>query len=181
METLKAAVSLIYLKSSCEFLVVRRSSHPQDPWSYQMALPGGKREQNESLIETAQRETYEECSIYLDQPVASLRPQMAGKFSKYTIKVQPYLFVLDTKPNIVLEKKELSAYYWIPIKHFQSPKHHSKKIMSKSHPNIEFPTYEVDKNHIWGFTYSVLVNHFNQKPKDCLKEQLIQISLLENH
>lgn len=180
MNDMRAAVALVYVESTHEFLVVRRAAHPKDPWSYQMALPGGKRENRESLIETAQRETMEECQIALNQPVASLKPQIAGKYALYTIKVQPYLFILKDKPKIILDQRELSAYFWVNCDHFQDPDNHSYKVMSKNHPNLKFPVYKIAENYIWGFTYSVLVKHFNQNPLHCLSYQMSFIEDLEN-
>lgn len=179
MSELQAAVALIFVESSEEFLVVRRSSHPGDPWSYQMALPGGKRENKESLIETACRETFEECQIVLSQPVASLQPQVAGRFTNYTILVQPFLFILKEKPTVILDEKELSGFYWVDQTHFQNPNNHFDEKMSKNYPNLLFPTYEVEENLIWGFTYSVLVKFFNQNPINCLESQMLKLRNLE--
>ncbi|KAI8055698.1 hypothetical protein BDF22DRAFT_599948, partial [Syncephalis plumigaleata] len=48
-----------------ELLFIRRTSNPQDPWSGQIAFPGGKRESGETDRETAERETKEEVGLDL--------------------------------------------------------------------------------------------------------------------
>jgi 8-oxo-dGTP pyrophosphatase MutT (NUDIX family) len=49
-----------------ELLVIRRAENELDPWSGHMALPGGGREPgDESVYDTARRETLEEIGIDL--------------------------------------------------------------------------------------------------------------------
>ena len=53
-----AAVALIW--NNNEFLLIKRADQEGDPWSGQMALPGGHREPGERCMDTAIRETKEE-------------------------------------------------------------------------------------------------------------------------
>ena len=64
----QAAVALIAVSSGAdlELLIIRRAERLGDPWSGQMALPGGRRETvDSSLRETAMRETAEEIGVDL--------------------------------------------------------------------------------------------------------------------
>ena len=65
---LQAAVAAILRESEgkLELLLIRRSSRASDPWSGQMALPGGRRDPSDpSLRQTAIRETLEEVGLDL--------------------------------------------------------------------------------------------------------------------
>src|SRR5574341_145553 len=64
----RAAVAVVLRDGNpaIEILFIRRAEHPDDPWSGQMAFPGGRAEPGETdLLETAIRETAEEIGIDL--------------------------------------------------------------------------------------------------------------------
>ena len=65
----RAAVALIFHageEGSPELLFIKRAEYPGDPWSGQIAFPGGREERGDaSLRETAIRETREETGIDL--------------------------------------------------------------------------------------------------------------------
>ena len=65
----RAAVALILREGArgLEILFIRRAEHPHDPWSGQMAFPGGRAEPGEEdLRATAVRETAEEIGVDLE-------------------------------------------------------------------------------------------------------------------
>ena len=62
----QAAVVMLLRQKASEFqvLLVKRAEKPTDPWSGQIALPGGKRDiADKDLKETAVRETKEETGM----------------------------------------------------------------------------------------------------------------------
>ena len=49
-------------------LFIQRAEHPDDPWSGQMAFPGGRRESYDSSLDAAaRRETLEEVGLELNE------------------------------------------------------------------------------------------------------------------
>ena len=65
----EAAVSLLLSENfqGTELLLIERAHQDGDPWSGQMAFPGGRRElQDETVLDTAIRETAEEIGVHLD-------------------------------------------------------------------------------------------------------------------
>lgn len=64
----EAAVALILKlrNHDIKILLVKRVENPADPWSGQVALPGGKRDaKDQNLKKTVVRETLEETNINL--------------------------------------------------------------------------------------------------------------------
>ena len=49
-----------------EVLFIQRAERPGDPWSGQMAFPGGHREDSDISLQAAMRETHEEIGLGLD-------------------------------------------------------------------------------------------------------------------
>ncbi|MGH7644285.1 MAG: NUDIX hydrolase, partial [Gemmatimonadales bacterium] len=67
-EAQPAAVALALLEGSTglELLLIKRAEREGDPWSGQIALPGGRRDpQDPDLLATALRETLEETGLDL--------------------------------------------------------------------------------------------------------------------
>lgn len=151
-----AAVALLLKEAGEEFeiLFVERVESPVDPWSGQMAFPGGKRNsEDQNLMQTVVRETLEEVHINLldrchflgvmTTLTSSQRPEM---------KVLPFVFLLQHEPAIKLNKKELERFIWISMAElFQSEG-------SVKFEFGEFPAYVVSNNVIWGLTYRILKN-----------------------
>jgi 8-oxo-dGTP pyrophosphatase MutT (NUDIX family) len=148
-----AAVALL-LKSVDQGLYVffvKRVENPSDPWSGQMALPGGKRNKaDRNLKQTVIRETLEETNINLldccrflgvmEQLRSTRRPEM---------KVLPFVILVEYEPSIKLNE-ELERFVWISPRELAQ----HKSIVKFSFG--ERPAYVVGKNVIWGLTYKIL-------------------------
>ena len=64
----RASVALILRENSIrepEILFIERSEREDDPWSGQIAFPGGRVDLNETNLQAAIRETFEEVGISL--------------------------------------------------------------------------------------------------------------------
>jgi 8-oxo-dGTP pyrophosphatase MutT (NUDIX family) len=149
----KAAVALILKlgKGELQALLVRRIGRPKDPWSGQIALPGGKREIiDKDLMQTVMRETFEETSIDLKTLrflgvmhtfQSSHRPEM---------KVLPFVFLASTELSVTLNNNELESFFWIPLEEL------AKKRARVKFDFGEFPAFIVRNLNIWGLTYRIL-------------------------
>jgi 8-oxo-dGTP pyrophosphatase MutT (NUDIX family) len=98
-------------------LFVRRIQDSSDPWSGQIALPGGKRElEDKDLKETVIRETMEETKIDLLDNCRFLRVMSTFQTKpRPEIKVLPFVILVRGKPSIRLNEKELKEYFWVPL------------------------------------------------------------------
>jgi 8-oxo-dGTP pyrophosphatase MutT (NUDIX family) len=152
-----AAVAIIRVHSPEDcFLLLRRSSHPSDPWSGHFAFPGGRKEEADgSLLETCTRETFEETGITLppESIQTALPASYAGSRVNSLILVQPYLFHLEERPILQLDGKEIQGYCWLTTQSFQNKELH---IEAEVLPNRYLPAFPLDDYYLWGFTYGLL-------------------------
>ena len=148
-----AAVALllrIERESPC-VLFVMRVQNSRDPWSGQMALPGGKREaKDKDLKETVIRETLEETNIRLDNS------RFLGVMSTFQskprpeIRILPFVILVRDEPSIKLNKKELKQYFWISLDELARNRTTAKFSFG------EVPAFIVRSNVIWGLTYRII-------------------------
>ena len=156
----QAAVAIIRTSGlDPEYLLLRRATNPQDPWSGHFALPGGRWENDDGdLLETAMREAFEECGINLDRGslVQALPLATVGGGMGRPMVVAPFLFEVQEKPRLFLQDLEIAEYHWLPLSYLLDPTNRSNAALSGHHPEILFPCIRVGTGAIWGFTYSVL-------------------------
>ena len=154
-----AAVSIITVNYN-EVLILKRAINPVDPWSGQLSLPGGRVEDfDNSTLDTAIRETKEECNIDLN--LTELQKELPIEFAgSPELAVKPFHFNLSQKPKIVLETAEHSEFYWIKINYLLNQEHHKYKKLSIDFPEKKFPSITIGETPLWGFTYKVLKDFF---------------------
>ena len=92
-----AAVSLILREGKeLEVLLIKRAEIEGDPWSGQMALPGGRKDASDSsLLQTAMRETEEEVGLSLESeavPLGRLEPTIPATHRLPPITIFPFVF-----------------------------------------------------------------------------------------
>jgi len=148
-----AAVSLILISVRQDFkiLFVKRVERLSDPWSGQIAFPGGKKEsEDKCLKDTIIRETFEETNIKLDEDnlIGVLEAIDSGHFSN--IRILPFISLLKGPQIIKLNKKELDNYFWYSYKKIRTNRS-LVEINSKKEP-----AYILGEAVVWGITYKIL-------------------------
>lgn len=148
-----AAVALLLRPANRDLrlLLVRRTKSLRDPWSGQMALPGGKRDSRDrNLKETITREVLEEVDIDLMSDCRFLGVLGNVRSTlKPRILVAPFVISLGYEPKIKLSS-ELEGYMWILLEQLQVGRGTTK------FPFGEYPSYRVEGNVVWGLTYRIL-------------------------
>jgi len=150
-----AAVALLLKPTShgIKVLFVKRAENFADPWSGQMALPGGKRDaKDQSLKDTVVRETLEETNInllYRCRFLGSMAPLNSD--IRPELNIIPFVILLEHEPSIKLNV-ELKYFVWISPEELVQNRHTVK--FSRG----EFPAYIVGSNVIWGLTYRIFEN-----------------------
>jgi 8-oxo-dGTP pyrophosphatase MutT (NUDIX family) len=158
----EAAVALVLHEPTTggpELLFIERARREGDPWSGQMAFPGGRREGYDlDLQVTAARETHEEVGVTLSAPVGQL-DDFAGTRNPQVrpLVVAPYVYVVEERPPIVTNH-EVADTVWVPLSWMLDPASAIEYRFEHGSYQDRFPALQYDRFTIWGLTYRVLGN-----------------------
>jgi len=158
-----AAVSIILRdREFPSVLLIKRAERAGDPWSGQIAFPGGKMQQGDRTVrETAVRETIEEVGIDLDEAAEFLGYASTTTTHTGTMDVIPSVFVLrhgvEVRPN-----EEVASYRWVNLEDFLNPNGKSTYRLTYDGRNIEMPAYMVGDYVVWGLTHRILSTVLNE-------------------
>lgn len=155
---IEAAVALVLAPAGDDpsVLLIKRTDHPQDPWSGQMALPGGRREaQDPDLLTTAVRETREETGI--DLSTGSLLGELDDHAPMTPhlppIMVAPFVFSLPEQPEVV-PSSEVALHLWVPLKELPSARVREPLTIRGYHLTVD--GYRLGPHLVWGMTERIL-------------------------
>lgn len=97
---------------------IQRAEYDGDPWSGHIAFPGGRAEErDESLIDTAMRETLEETGIELrgvSQLIGVLDDLHPRSVRLPAVVVRPFVFLVGEVSAPVLSS-EVAEAFWVPL------------------------------------------------------------------
>lgn len=167
-----AAVALIIRAGEIpDFLLIRRAVHERDPWSGQMALPGGRWEvEDSSLLYTAKRETREETGLDLDVgglPLARLEEVRPISERLPKMRIVPFVFAVPPETPAVVASPELASVHWVPLDVLRDPTVATTTRINFGGFSKTFPSYRVVGEHVWGLTHRILsdfVGRFPERP-----------------
>lgn len=162
----RAAVAAIFAHrsdSEAELLFIQRAVKEGDPWSGQMAFPGGRHEpSDENSHQTAARETMEEIGLDLGpaRPLGSLTDVDGGRATNRSVTVSGHCFWLpEPTPPFVLSG-EVADVVWVPLSQLLDPARHIDYLYPRS--GMVFPGIQLDHPDqvVWGLTLRFLGDLF---------------------
>ena len=141
-----------------EALFIHRAERAGDPWSGQIAFPGGRRDAGDpDLLATAVREAREEIGVDLSGAellarLSDLRPRTPVLPPVY---VRPFVFAVPGRPPITLSA-EVQATFWVPLERLAEPGVQRDVTLSIRGEDRVFPAYVFDNRLIWGMTERIV-------------------------
>ena len=159
----RAAVALVLRggRHGLELLFIRRAEHPQDPWSGQMAFPGGRAEpQDSDLRATAVRETAEEIGLELTASATYLgaldEVRAMARMRPMDLSIAPFVYRL-TRPAVELRlSPEVRSVHWLALDELLGPTRRSTMEYVYQGTALQFPCLRIEELVIWGLTYRML-------------------------
>ncbi len=135
-------------------LLIKRVERLGDPWSGQIAFPGGhKAPGDRDYLETAIREAGEEVGIDLREHVL-LGHLPRVRAHTQPIHVVPYVFELKTSALVRLNE-EVSESFWAPLDSLEKIKA-TKIQVEVEEGRLDVDAYIYDAHVIWGLTFRII-------------------------
>jgi len=143
-------------------LFIKRAEHPRDPWSGQMAMPGGRYEPFDNTLEQAAiRETQEEVGVDLTgaSQLGRLSDIYGGRLKSHRLAVSPFVFHMDHVPEVT-PNEEVADTVWVPLSFMGKPGNVGPYIFERDPSGREFPSFTYEGYTIWGLTYRILSSFY---------------------
>ena len=161
-EVRRAAVALIFrlgTEERVELLLIKRAEYQSDPWSGQIAFPGGREEPGDSsLAETAARETREETGIDLSRDgmilgrLDDLRPRTVRLPA---IVVRPFVAILDRNEPLELSP-EVALAFWIPFGALAHTESWQEDTVTARGVQVNARVFRHQDHVVWGMTERIM-------------------------
>ncbi len=153
----QGAVLLLLYPNHSDAISIAFTKRPDTMTNHpgQISFPGGKQEPNETLQETALRETWEEIGI----PAAAI--QILGQLEQFYIsptdfQVQPFVGWLPATPAFKPNPSEVAAIIESPVRHLINPATVEQERWTIRGQRMLIPFYRVGEHKIWGATAGIL-------------------------
>lgn len=174
-DTRQAAVAIILCadnKDSTEIQVgfIERATHDGDPWSAQMAFPGGHLDPvDDNLKAAAMRETQEEISVDLSKAdyLGPVDQQFAApRGPRLNMIIEPHVFALPAVPAST-PNYEVAEVVWAPLQDLMANHWHDTETYPMGDTPTIFNGYRLPDGHfVWGLTYRMIKSFFSIIDKD---------------
>jgi 8-oxo-dGTP pyrophosphatase MutT (NUDIX family) len=157
----RAAVALAFRedREEPELLFIRRATREGDPWSGQIALPGGRWSPSDADLEaTALRETLEETGLDVRASGAvigvldELRPITP---TLPPIIVAPYVAIVRPPGDLVLSD-EVAAAFWVPWSLLTHPEADVESEVTVRGATFRTSSLVLGQHIVWGMTERIL-------------------------
>lgn len=146
-----AVLLLIYPADDSLYLCLTKRNLKLKHHPGQISFPGGKCESNETPIQTALRETFEEIGI------EQKHIEVLGKLTEVYVSVSnfnihPFVAYIDHTPSFIIDAQEVADVIPLKIDDVTNEKNHTTTTVSTSIGPMQVPCYLIDNHIIWGAT-----------------------------
>ena len=147
-----------------EVFFIQRAQYEKDPWSGQVAFPGGREEPGDaSLFDTAARETFEETSIDIRRhgdllgQLDDLRPRIVRLPD---LIVRPYVVLIGEHSDPVLSD-EVAASFWVPLAALRETRGWRDTVVTAGGTEFTRRAFHHAGFVVWGMTERIVSGFLN--------------------
>lgn len=157
----RAAVAVAFRtdREEPELLLIRRATRDGDPWSGQVALPGGRwQREDATLVDTAIRETREETGLDIattGRVVATLDELRPRTPVLPPIVVTPVVAIVEPPEDLALSH-EVAAALWVPWSRLIDPGVDRESEVTARGATWRARSFVLDEYIVWGMTERIL-------------------------
>jgi len=156
----RAAVALLLREKAdgLQLFFIERARHPQDPWSGNLAFPGGRVDPEDAGDqEAAERETLEEVGLHLERDWCLGRlDDIHGAY--LPVQIACFVYLLPQAPDLV-PNEEVTDCFWFPCDELLNGSRHGEVSL---HWQGEMRTVQAidllgpGRPVLWGITYRLV-------------------------
>ena len=153
----RAAVAAVLRRGDAgtELLFIQRAARHGDPWSGQIAFPGGRTDPDDpSPVDTARRETREELGLELTDghEMGTLSELDGGRATSRLVLVSAHGFWLNGERPVLTPNYEVAETLWVPLVELADPARHIAYYYPPA--GASFPGIELgaEDQVLWGLT-----------------------------
>ena len=155
LEVALAAVAIIIdpEERGGSILMIRRREREDDPWSGQIAFPGGRKSRKDrGLSDAAIREAREEVGIHLnDHLLLGHLPLVATR--SHQMRVLPFVFQLNSHVKVHVNE-EVAEAFWVPLTDLERLEVGRRKVRVEEDV-LTVDSYKYEGHVIWGLTFRI--------------------------
>jgi 8-oxo-dGTP pyrophosphatase MutT (NUDIX family) len=165
-----AAVALVLRehKNGPEVLIIERAHSLRDPWSGQLAFPGGRHEPHDSTLRaTAMRETLEEVGLDLQLEGEALGEldHLRAPRSGAGLVVAPFVFALRGDPVLRSHPHEVQREFWVSLQPLLHGEQRTTWALDRGGIALKLPGYQIEDRVLWGMSYQMLESLLGLLPR----------------
>ena len=162
----EAAVAMVLrpAPSGPEVLLIERAKREGDPWSGQMAFPGGRVDRSDpDRRAAAERETLEEVGLGLDgaESIGRLDDLEPHRYGRAPLVVSAFVYVHET-PGTLQPNHEVQEALWVPVRYLLDPDRHvdHRYPLAGDRAFAGVLVGKPERHVVWGLTYRFLESFF---------------------
>jgi len=157
----EAAVALVLrANGGPDLLLIKRADSARDPWSGQMALPGGRKDHDDTdLLSTAMRETLEEVGLdlgRLGRRLGRLDDVQPNSARLPSLTITPFVFGVPADSEARVASHEIAEVHWVSLEALRDPGTLSTVDVPLPGEARTFPCYRVVGEVVWGLTFRII-------------------------
>ena len=162
----RASVAIILTidEEDLSMCFIKRAVREGDPWSGQVAFPGGRASGSEDDATVAERETFEEIGMILssDQRIGRLESvDVASNLDRQNLLLSPVVYFSGKDSKKVAraaDPNEVDSVFWVSLTHLFDPRSGTTIRYPDENVGVPYPGISFERFVIWGLTLRVLRN-----------------------